>query len=304
MSVGWSPSSDASPSVVRYSKDKRPNTLPIQPFMFQHQVGKSQSQLLRPLLSEYVSQMQNRVRGKLTIQGGEEPVEDPPRRQVMAPGSVRPSPLGSYSPVRQRGNPSLEPCSACSPSPQCGQGSSRAPHSLSIPDTTDPLPLLATPWCSLQSSQAQGHSLVQGRPPATAAPPPLKNALSSPLLPVASLSCIQQTSPATKPNPLEPTHSYGSSQGMKASVADCSGPTLSKSRCFQLCLLLKKLLLSNNRVQSQFLATECQYSLQMPTWQRLCPSNSHQSAIAPIRHFLLSFLLSYELCQQMARLKF
>nr|XP_023679814.1 iporin-like isoform X1 [Paramormyrops kingsleyae] len=226
--VGWSPSSDGSPSVVRYSKDKRPNTLPIQPFMFQHQVGKSHSQLLRPLLSEYVSQMQTRARGKRTTQGGEEPVEGPARRQVMAPGSVRPSPLGSYSPVRQHGNPSLETCSACSLSPESGQGSSRAPLSLSFPDTTDPLPLLATPWCPLQSSQAQGHSLVHGQPPATPAPPPLKNALSSPLLPVASVSCIQQTSPATKPNPLEPTHTYGSSQRMKASVADCSGPTLSK----------------------------------------------------------------------------
>ncbi|XP_048847357.1 AP-4 complex accessory subunit RUSC2-like isoform X2 [Brienomyrus brachyistius] len=232
--VGSSPSSDGSPSVVRYGKDKRPNTLPIQPFMFQHQVGKSQSQFLRPLLSEYLSQMQNRARGKLTVQGAEEPMEGPPRRQVMAPGSVRPSPLGSYSPVRQHEIPSLETCSTCSLNPECDLGSSNAPHSLSFPGTADPLPLLATPWCSLQLSQAQGQSLVEGRPPATTVSPPLKNTSSSPLLPVASVSRIQRTSPATIPNPLEPTPSYGSSQRMKASVADCSGPTLSKSQPLKL----------------------------------------------------------------------
>ncbi|KAG5835135.1 hypothetical protein ANANG_G00268930 [Anguilla anguilla] len=47
----------SSGDVVRYSKDQRPTTLPIQPFTLQHQVGKAQSKPLRPLLSEYVSQI-------------------------------------------------------------------------------------------------------------------------------------------------------------------------------------------------------------------------------------------------------
>ncbi|KAL2091894.1 hypothetical protein ACEWY4_011692 [Coilia grayii] len=157
---GLSSSTDSLPAVVRYSKDQRPTTLPIQPFTFQHQFQRSQKPLL-PLLSEYVSQMQ--ARGATAPEGGEdEPDEEPqpqqqqqhlhhPRHQpqVEAPSSVRPSPLGSYSPVRLHGAPSVSTCSTCSPSPErgCGSGSgngsvsgfgiamgrNRPPRSLSCP---------------------------------------------------------------------------------------------------------------------------------------------------------------------------
>uniref|UniRef100_A0A673X749 RUN and SH3 domain containing 2 n=2 Tax=Salmo trutta TaxID=8032 RepID=A0A673X749_SALTR len=57
----------------------------------------------------------------------------------LGPGSVRPSPLGSYSPVRLQGaTSSTGTCSTCTPSPQ-------PPRSLSCPLSTGLLPLHHTP---------------------------------------------------------------------------------------------------------------------------------------------------------------
>lgn len=156
---GLSSSTDGAPVVVRYSKDQRPTTLPIQPFTFQHQFQKSQKPLL-PLLSEYVSHMQ--ARGAAPPEGDEDEAAEEQRQQQQchpryhqqahpeAPTSVRPSPLGSYSPVRLQGVPSTNnSCSTCSPSPErCGSGSgasvsmghSRPPRSLSCPISAGLLP--------------------------------------------------------------------------------------------------------------------------------------------------------------------
>ncbi|XP_013875146.1 iporin isoform X4 [Austrofundulus limnaeus] len=59
---GLSGSSDLQPAVVRYSKDQRPTTLPIQPFTFHHQFASkpAQPKPLLPLLTGYVSGMQAR----------------------------------------------------------------------------------------------------------------------------------------------------------------------------------------------------------------------------------------------------
>lgn len=123
--------------VVRYSKDQRPTTLPIQPFTFQHQfVSKPlQPKPLLPLLSGYISEIQvhsssGSDSGDLLGEESEGAAENVDRFQhpVIAPppGSVRPSPLGSYSPAMLQGLPSSGTCSMCTSSPQ-------PPHNFSYP---------------------------------------------------------------------------------------------------------------------------------------------------------------------------
>ncbi|XP_061673171.1 AP-4 complex accessory subunit RUSC2-like isoform X2 [Syngnathoides biaculeatus] len=120
--------SDIHSAVVRYSKEQRPTTLPIQPFTFQHQVGSKhpQPKSLLPLLSGYVSGMQARSNSgscgleeeKSEDAAGDEHHQVSRNRVAAPPGSVRPSPLGSYSPVHlQEEAGSSGTCSTCTPSP-------------------------------------------------------------------------------------------------------------------------------------------------------------------------------------------
>uniref|UniRef100_A0A3B5LUJ2 Uncharacterized protein n=1 Tax=Xiphophorus couchianus TaxID=32473 RepID=A0A3B5LUJ2_9TELE len=122
--VGLFRSSENPPAVVRYSKDQRPTTLPIQPFTFHHQFTSKppQPKPLLPLLTGYVSGMQARPGSGSGSGGpvGEESEEAAEivhgyqsSRSATAPPteSVRPSPLGSYSPVRLQGAPSSGSCS-------------------------------------------------------------------------------------------------------------------------------------------------------------------------------------------------
>ncbi|KAJ8339095.1 hypothetical protein SKAU_G00358810 [Synaphobranchus kaupii] len=160
----------SSADVVRYSKDQRPTTLPILPFTLQHQVGKAQSKPLRPLLSEHVSQMYSRPTGQ------------------PAPDSARPSPLGSYSPVRLQGAPSSGTCSTCSPpSPEPGRGGPQPPRSLSCPLQAGLLPARASPG----PASAPEPRPKQVRPPSTPPPAPLKKELPPPaVLPPISAHCL------------------------------------------------------------------------------------------------------------------
>ncbi|KAF3851477.1 hypothetical protein F7725_013249 [Dissostichus mawsoni] len=156
---GLSSSSESRPVVVRYTKDQRPTTLPIQPFTFHHQFASKppQPKPLLPLLTGYVSEMQARSGSSSSSGSGgpageerEDAEENVHRYQGAAaappPGAVRPSPLGSYSPVRLQGAPSSGSCSTCTPSPQ-------PTHSLSCPLHSPPTgkhgggsgPLLHTP---------------------------------------------------------------------------------------------------------------------------------------------------------------
>ncbi|KAJ0019668.1 hypothetical protein NQD34_007237, partial [Periophthalmus magnuspinnatus] len=100
-------------SVVRYSKEQRPTTLPIQPFTFQHQFSSKAPRPLVPLLPVPLGHMSgaHSSSGSGTDSGGERE-EDmfvsaaayaPLRQQAPPGGSVRPSPLGSYSPVQLPG---------------------------------------------------------------------------------------------------------------------------------------------------------------------------------------------------------
>ncbi|MBN3272454.1 RUSC2 protein, partial [Polyodon spathula] len=124
--------------VMRYSKEQRPTTLPIQPFVFQHQLSKQPSKL-RPLLSDYVSQMYSRPSGQPARDRGSQREEEH-RTRIMAPETVRPSPLGSYSPVRNWAL-SSETCSTCTPTPDRGLSSSQPRRSRSCPLSAGLLPV-------------------------------------------------------------------------------------------------------------------------------------------------------------------
>ncbi len=171
---GLSSSTDSSPVVIRYSKDQRPTSLPIQPFTFQHQFGKPQAKPLLPLLDGYISHMQ--TRGAVAPEAGEDdPEEDrrPPNGISNTPTTVRPSPLGSYSPVRLQGAPtSSGTCSTCTPSP----GGPKPPRSLSCPISAGLLPQHTPPGMAI-CTETPKHAPLPPTPP----PPPLMK--QSPLMP-------------------------------------------------------------------------------------------------------------------------
>ncbi|TSO98512.1 Iporin [Bagarius yarrelli] len=105
---------------MRYSKDQRPTSLPIQPFTLQQQFGKPQAKPVLPLLDEYINHMQARLGSAPSERDEEDSDEDSQQ--------PRPSPLGSYSPPRSLSCP--------------------APQSHTPPDVasaTKPAPLPPTP---------------------------------------------------------------------------------------------------------------------------------------------------------------
>ncbi|XP_056402745.1 AP-4 complex accessory subunit RUSC2 isoform X2 [Hyla sarda] len=166
--------------VFRYSKDQRPTTLPIQPFVFQHHFTKPKT---RPLHSHFTSSLSqlyglssNRsssqhnvsesqssapgtlagqmevigshskminVPGKLSLDGLATIRDDQNAKQV--PESTRPSPLGSYSPIRSNATffQSMDSGSSSSPSPEKAK-ENQPPRSRSCPVSANLLPLRAT----------------------------------------------------------------------------------------------------------------------------------------------------------------
>lgn len=171
---GLSSSSDGHPAVVRYRKDQRPTTLPIQPFTFHHQFASKppQAKPIIPLLTGYISGMQQAQTSSGSAgsggpegEGGEDDTAKNVHQFQSAanppPGSVRPSPLGSYSPVGLQGAPSSGTCSTCTPSPQ-------PPHSLSCPLSAGLMPLHTPPGGSVK----QGGMVAPL--PLTPPPPPLE----------------------------------------------------------------------------------------------------------------------------------
>ncbi|KTG47455.1 hypothetical protein cypCar_00017924 [Cyprinus carpio] len=171
---GLSSSTDSSPVVIRYNKDQRPTSLPIQPFTLQHQFGKPQAKPLLPLLDGYISHMQ--TRGAAAAEGGEDDSEEdrvPPHGTSSTPTTVRPSPLGSYSPVRLQGAPtSSGTCSTCTPTP----GGPKPPRSLSCPNSAGLLPQQTPPGMTTRTETPK-HTPLPPTPP----PPPLMK--QSPLMP-------------------------------------------------------------------------------------------------------------------------
>ncbi|XP_068576858.1 AP-4 complex accessory subunit RUSC2 isoform X2 [Cebidichthys violaceus] len=222
---GLSSSSDSRPAVVRYSKDQRPTTLPIQPFTFHHQFASKppQPKPLLPLLTGYVSVMQARS-GSGSGSGSGDPVgedsEDAAENvhryhgalaaAAPPPGSVRPSPLGSYSPVRLQEAPSSGTCSTCTPSPQ-------PQHSLSCPLSAGLGPLRTPPT----GKQGGGSASL----PPTTPPPSLgaKRGTVPPMLPAVQGHCFHHGAlpslPALHSDSLSPLGCVESGKHVEGSIA-------------------------------------------------------------------------------------
>ncbi|XP_054254297.1 AP-4 complex accessory subunit RUSC2 [Indicator indicator] len=175
--------------VVRYSKDQRPTTLPIQPFVFQHHFSKpakaralhshfasSLSQLYslssnRPASQQISSNNQSSTAATLAEQAAvagsqahstlltQRSADGAASRndgcaKKPTPETTRPSPLGSYSPVRcnvpffQSGDSSSSPTMERA-------GESQPPRSRSCPISASLLPTRSSPAVSaMQPSQA------------------------------------------------------------------------------------------------------------------------------------------------------
>ncbi|KAE8636961.1 hypothetical protein XENTR_v10003225 [Xenopus tropicalis] len=204
--------------VFRYSKDQRPTTLPIQPFVFQHHFTKpktrplhshftsSLSQLYglssgRPSNQQMASDSQSSAPGTLTSQteprvislqgqhsqdrrtSKEEETKNP------APDSTRPSPLGSYSPIRSNATffQSMDSGSSSSPSPEKAK-ETQPPRSRSCPMSANLLPFRASP--------ARGTTLPG------AAKPPQKYEVS----PKVEVQRTAVKEPMKEPSPLVSKH--------------------------------------------------------------------------------------------------
>ncbi|XP_073409261.1 AP-4 complex accessory subunit RUSC2 isoform X1 [Dendrobates tinctorius] len=165
--------------VFRYSKDQRPTTLPIQPFVFQHHFSKPKT---RPLHSHFTSSLSqlyglssNRsstqhnvsesqssapgtLAGQMEVNGGHRMINVPGKLSLdglatigdeenarQAPETTRPSPLGSYSPIRSNAAffQSMDSGSSSSPSPEKVK-ENQPPRSRSCPAAANLLPLRAT----------------------------------------------------------------------------------------------------------------------------------------------------------------
>lgn len=92
---------------MRFSRDQRPTSLPIQPFVLQLPSGKQQKPL-GSLLNQYLSHGKSsgsHHRGKGKGKG------------KAVPSYLRPSPLGGYSALHLEAASSSDTCSTCTPSP-------------------------------------------------------------------------------------------------------------------------------------------------------------------------------------------
>ncbi|XP_053556997.1 AP-4 complex accessory subunit RUSC2 isoform X2 [Bombina bombina] len=160
--------------VFRYSKDQRPTTLPIQPFVFQHHFSKPKT---RPLHSHFTSSLSqlyglsssrsssqhnvldsqssapvtlcgqadgtsnqvNNVAGKFSLDGVISNNEN--QNKKSASETTRPSPLGSYSPIRSNATffQSTDSGTSTSPSPEKAK-ETKPPRSHSCPLSANLLP--------------------------------------------------------------------------------------------------------------------------------------------------------------------
>ncbi|XP_041436636.1 iporin isoform X2 [Xenopus laevis] len=162
---------DAKP-VFRYSKDQRPTTLPIQPFVFQHHFSKPKTRPLHSHFTSSLSQLYGLSSGRssnqqmasdsapgtltsqteprvISVQGkhsqdGRANKEEHTKK--LALDSTRPSPLGSYSPIRSNATffQGMDSGSSSSPSPEKVKDT-QPPRSRSCPMSANLLPFRASP---------------------------------------------------------------------------------------------------------------------------------------------------------------
>ncbi|KAF5915720.1 AP-4 complex accessory subunit RUSC2 isoform X1 [Diceros bicornis minor] len=142
--------------VLRYSKEQRPTTLPIQPFVFQHHFPKqlAKARALHSLSQLYSLSGCSRAQqpAPLAAPSAQVPAPAPSgesqastnrgaRKGGPEPETSRPSPLGSYSPIRSAGpfGPSTDSSASTSCSPPSEQATeSPPPWSHSCPPAVQP----------------------------------------------------------------------------------------------------------------------------------------------------------------------
>ncbi|XP_069631433.1 AP-4 complex accessory subunit RUSC2 isoform X2 [Haliaeetus albicilla] len=175
--------------VVRYSKDQRPTTLPIQPFVFQHHFSKpSKARALRSHFASSLSQLYslssnwpasqqisyNSQSSALATSAEQSVAAGSQAHSTLltqrsvdgaascndgcikkpAPETTRPPPLGSYSPVRCN-VPFFQSVDSSSSSTTERAGESQPPRSRSCPISASLLPMRSSPAVSAtQPSQA------------------------------------------------------------------------------------------------------------------------------------------------------
>lgn len=133
--------------VLRYSKEQRPTTLPIQPFVFQHHFPKqlAKARALHSLSQLYSFSGCSRAQqpAPLAAPTAQVPTSAPlgesqastdgsDRRAGPEPETSRPSPLGSYSPIRSAG--------PCGPSSDSSASTSCSPPQEQDTATESPFP--------------------------------------------------------------------------------------------------------------------------------------------------------------------
>ncbi|XP_012433081.1 AP-4 complex accessory subunit RUSC2 isoform X3 [Taeniopygia guttata] len=184
--------------VVRYSKDQRPTTLPIQPFVFQHHFSKppkaralhshfasSLSQLYslssNRAASQQISSSQcsalatsaeqvavagSQAHGTLVTQRSADGAASRGDGDIKKPGpeTTRPSPLGSYSPVRCN-VPFFQSVDSSSSSTAERAEDSQPPRSRSCPISANLLPMRSSPAVSaMQPSKAFKADTLRNHP--------------------------------------------------------------------------------------------------------------------------------------------
>ncbi|XP_051785410.1 AP-4 complex accessory subunit RUSC2 [Erpetoichthys calabaricus] len=219
-------------AIIRYSKEQRPTTLPIQPFVFQHQLSKPHAKL-RPLLSDYISQMYNRPIGQPASDSVMQREDKEDGVKKTSPDSVRLSPLGSYSPVHN-GDSSPETCSTCTPTPD---RSSKPPRSRSCPVSASLLPIKVSPEARQFGKANAYHNGDQCKENPCSQKIQQGGLIDSPTKEQPSLSekvsgyCLHETArPAFSPSAfnslsqLNPQQKYIKSEGIKEAYRQSSIP--------------------------------------------------------------------------------
>lgn len=132
--------------VLRYSKEQRPTTLPIQPFVFQHHFPKqlAKARALHSLSQLYSLSGCGRAQQPAPLAAAtaqvpalapsgesQAPTNRGARKAGPEPETSRPSPLGSYSPIRSAGpfgaSTDSSASTSCSPPPEQATGTESPP---------------------------------------------------------------------------------------------------------------------------------------------------------------------------------
>lgn len=174
--------------VLRYSKEQRPTTLPIQPFVFQHHFPKqlAKARALHSLSQLYSLSGCSRAQQPAPLAAPTAQVPAPaPSGESQAsankgagkagpePETSRPSPLGSYSPIRSAGP--FGPSTDSSPSTSCSPPLEQATATESPPPWSHSCPPAVRPATSQQPPKEDQKilTLAEYRLHGTGSLPPL-----------------------------------------------------------------------------------------------------------------------------------